>query len=183
MSRASETNRKKIVKKRPSHRVTKKAAKKKTGRPTLYSEKLTDKICEEIAAGKSLVAICKQKGMPGYTAVMGWLRKYDEFRERYARAREDQAHTLADEIIEISDEPVKDAVGVARARNRMDSRKWMAAKLLPKKYGERTAHEIGGPEGGPIPLAQIQITAEMTPEAASKAYDAFLAAGARLPKS
>ncbi len=182
MSRASETNRKKIVKKRPPYRVTKKAAKKKAGRPTLYSEKLTDKICEEIAAGKSLVAICKQKGMPGYTAVMGWLRKYDEFAERYARAREDQADALADEIISIADEPAADIAEVQHKRIRIDARKWVASKLLPRKYGNHTSHEHAGADGGPIQVAQLQITAEMTPEESSRAYQEFLRAGTRLQK-
>lgn len=40
---------------------------------------------------------------------------------------------------------------IARSRLRVDARKWAAAKLAPKKYGDRIAHEHGGAGGGPIP--------------------------------
>jgi len=71
-----------------------------------------------------------------------------EFSDKYARARDEQAETLADEIIAIADEPpaeVTDDKGVSRTdsgwvtwqKNRMDARKWVAAKLKPKKYGDR----------------------------------------------
>jgi hypothetical protein len=43
----------------------------------------------------------------------------------------------AKEILEIADAPCKDAVEVAHARNRLDTRKWLASKLAPRKYGDR----------------------------------------------
>jgi len=35
-------------------------------------------------------------------------------------------------------------------RLRVDSRKWLASKLAPKKYGEKVSAELSGPDGGPI---------------------------------
>ena len=74
----------------------------------------------------------------------------DEVRSKqYARACEMRADVIADEIMEIADnvggdmitlkdgrEVVDNAV-VNRDRLRVDSRKWLLAKLQPKKYGER----------------------------------------------
>jgi hypothetical protein len=57
---------------------------------------------------------------------------------------EERADLLAKEILEIADAPCKDAVEVAHARNRLDTRKWLASKLAPRKYGDRVAHEIKG---------------------------------------
>jgi hypothetical protein len=62
----------------------------------------------------------------------------------YARAREERADLLAKEILEIADAPCKDAVEVAHARNRLDTRKWLASKLAPRKYGDRVEHDIKG---------------------------------------
>ena len=69
----------------------------------------------------------------------------EDFLERYARAREAQADKLAKEILELSnkiedDNPVK----VQRARLQVDSRKWLAARLAPKKYGDHLNHDVKG---------------------------------------
>jgi hypothetical protein len=39
---------------------------------------------------------------------------------------------------------------VQRSRLRVDARKWFAAKVAPKKYGEKVQQELSGPDGGPI---------------------------------
>jgi hypothetical protein len=123
-----------------------------TGRPTLYTDELGLKICAQIAHGKSLVSICKQEGFPSVETVYLWLRDESkkDFLNTYTRAREDQADTLADEILDIADEAtttvkehdgftevVFDNTAVARNRLRVESRKWIASKLKPKKYGDK----------------------------------------------
>lgn len=113
------------------------------GRPADYSVEIATEICNLIAAGRSLVSICRDEdGMPNRCTVGRWLEKNEDFRIMYARAREDQADTLADEIVAIADEPPPqtehgtDSGAVAHQRLRVDARKWVAAKLKPKKYGE-----------------------------------------------
>ena len=109
-----------------------------------------------------LATICKQEEMPDKTTVYRWLQNYETFRNLYARAREDQADTLADEIIAIADEDPAlvfdvqhlsgteievarvDSAAVNHQRLRVDARKWIAAKLKPKKYGEKTEIEHTG---------------------------------------
>lgn len=132
----------------------------KGGRPTLYSLKIALEICDRIADGESLVKICSDPKMPKKTAVYEWLLRHKEFAEIYARAREDQADTLADEIHAISDElpqQIVDDKGKTRydsayvqwQKNRVDARKWVAAKLKPKKYSDRIAH-VGDNEADSI---------------------------------
>lgn len=106
---------------------------RKFGRPSLYSEELASLICERLAGGESLRAICREVGMPGGETVRRWLRDDEQFRAQYARAREAQADFYVDEIIAIADsaeDPVK-------GRLQIDARKWIASKLRPKVYGER----------------------------------------------
>jgi len=68
----------------------------------------------------------------------------------YARAREAQADCWASEIVDLADETLADANHVAKARLQIDARKWVACKLLPRKYGERVSAELTGTNGGSI---------------------------------
>ena len=102
---------------------------KRSGRPTDYSDLLVSEICEQLSEGKSLRSICKAKKLPSCSTIFLWLSKYPEFSEQYARAREDQADTLAESIIDIADEPVTCRADVTRNRLRVDARKWYAAQV------------------------------------------------------
>ena len=74
----------------------------------------------------------------------------------WRRAREERSDVLAREILEIADAPCADQVAVQRARNRIDTRKWLAAKLAPRKYGDRVEHDHkGGLKFQPAVLVQI----------------------------
>jgi hypothetical protein len=108
--------------------------KKKVGRPQKYSAELAATICEHIAEGKSLRSFCEMDETPSKSMVMRWLREHAEFRDQYVRAREDQAELHAEEIVHIADTEPDPQV----ARVRIDARKWVAARLLPKRYGEKS---------------------------------------------
>lgn len=126
-------------------------AKKKIGRPTRYSPELAAEILTRIAEGESLRKITMEAGMPSHSSVYLWLLQHPEFSDKYAHAREEQADTLADEIIALADEKPKEVVDdkgngrvdngwVTWQKNRVDARKWTASKLKPKKYGDRVTH-------------------------------------------
>ena len=89
--------------------------------------------------------------MPANQTVRNWLNTNQDFVLQYARAREDQAEYYADEMVEIADSADKDTANAARVR--VDTRKWIASKLRPKKYGELVKHEHGGADGAPIPVS------------------------------
>jgi hypothetical protein len=70
----------------------------------------------------------------------------------YARAKDNQADLLAEEILEIADDGSNDFMTIVkgdesytvenkelvnRSRLRIDARKWYAAKLRPNKYGDK----------------------------------------------
>ena len=133
------------------------------GAPTTYNAHLATVICIRIAEGESLRQILRDEGMPAQSTVYEWLLRHPEFAENYTRAREEQADTLADEIISIADEQPEiiavvdkktgaliehklDGAFLQWQKNRIEARKWTAMKLKPKKYGDRVAVE--GVEGG-----------------------------------
>jgi hypothetical protein len=123
-----------------------------------YSQEMALRICERIATGEPLTTITADEEMPSYAAVCKWLLEHTDFVEMYTRARDDQADYLADDLIRISDEyPVIDNNGkldsawVQWQRNRIDVRKWTAAKLKPRKYGDKITNEHqGGDPDKPI---------------------------------
>jgi hypothetical protein len=139
---------------------------KKMGRPTIFNKELADTICVRLGLGESLRSICKDDEMPSQAQVYVWLNKHKDFAEQYARAREEQADSLADEILAIADEQpevieVKDKDGnvidhkldsafLAWQKNRIDARKWTAMKLKPKKYGDRQV--LAGDDEAPLVL-------------------------------
>jgi hypothetical protein len=96
-------------------------------------------ICEKLSHGRSLTAILKEDGMPSYTACMEWLDKYPEFAQKYARAREHQAEYVGEETLEISD---NDSIPSDQKRIMVDTRKWYASKMLPKKYGNNSSVDL-----------------------------------------
>ena len=136
---------------KPAKKKSVKKTPKKLGRPLTYNKHMSTLICLRISEGQSLREICRSEGMPTRAAVYEWLLRFPDFVDQYARARDEQADTLADEITAISDElPTQivddkgkvryDSAYVQWQKNRIDARKWVAMKLKPKKYGDKQIH-------------------------------------------
>jgi len=137
---------------------------KPNGRPSGYTLEKAINLCIRLSLGESLQGICKDDDMPSQATVYTWLREHPEFLEMYTRAREEQAETHADEIVRIADETPKtepiydkdgnelgirlDSAYIQWQRQRIDARKWNAAKQRPRKYGERITHS--GDDTSPV---------------------------------
>ena len=119
------------------------------GRPTDYSPELAADICSRLAAGSSLRAICMLDSMPSASSVFLWLTKYPDFSENYAKAVDERAAGMFDDMLDIADGVEPEASHVAKARLRVDTRKWALARMNPKKYGEKVAH-VGDKDEDPI---------------------------------
>ena len=124
------------------------------GRPSKYTQELADKICEELALGKSIRKVCSHEDMPSVASIFNWLRTQPEFLEQYARAKQEASDYMAEEIVDISDsENMED---VQRARLRVDTRKWLMSKMKPKKYGEKLDLTTDG-EKLPTPIIPLNV--------------------------
>jgi hypothetical protein len=137
---------------------------KAKGRPTKYTEAVAAEICQRVGEGETLNQICRDAHMPARPTVVSWvLQNKEGFSDIYARAKELQLEHWADEIIDVADDATNDFMErkngddkesswvlngehVQRSRLRVDSRKWLLAKLKPKVYGEGTQRvEVGKP--------------------------------------
>ncbi len=143
------------------------------GRKRQYNrERIMTAICGIISSSdKGLDDVCHSKDyFPTARTVAQWLSEDASLSQMYARAKAAQADFIADQIRKIADEcrigekvtvkETKDgtftetvrADMVERARLQIDARKWLAAKLAPNKYGEKSQitanvnveHSIGG---------------------------------------
>lgn len=134
------------------------------GRPTDYTVELAAMICTELATGRSLRDVCSGDDMPAESTVRLWaVEDRDGFSAQYMKAREIGYQSMADELLEIADDGRNDwmerrgeedagwqANGehIQRSRLRVDTRKWMLSKVLPKVYGEKVT--LGGDPDNPV---------------------------------
>lgn len=143
-------------------KADKEPAAKKVGRPHGYTEEKALEICELVADGQSINKISKMPGMPNRSTILKWFRDVPEFSTMYARAKEIGFEVLADEIIDLADaEENMNKDQLRRHQLMIDTRKWLLAKLQPRKYGERVTQEIVGNGDGPVQIEQhTQMTIE-----------------------
>lgn len=159
-----------------------------------YTDKLGKEICALLMEGLSLRSICRMDKMPTKTTICRWLadpEKYRNFCDQYARARRVQAELMADEILDIADDASNDYMerkdkdgniigwqtngeSVQRSKLRVDARKWVASKLLPKKYGDKNTNEITGKDFWPAKPEPKKITADMDDNEATRLYLEFM---------
>jgi hypothetical protein len=136
-------------------------SKRGRGRPAKpYDPHVAKRICRYISTTSySLKKICrKKKGLPKPTTIYGWLLDNEDFAKMYAQAKEHQVQALADQIIEIADKArigkveiidhkgkkkVRTGDMVQRAHLQIDARKWILAKLVPHKYGDKFTLDTG----------------------------------------
>jgi hypothetical protein len=133
------------------------------GRPSDYSPELSAIICERLAAGESIRTVCLDEDMPAARTLFLWMQRHPEFLQQYTRAKEESADALVEEMLDIADDGTNDwmmkhdregaFVGwqangdhINRSRLRVDTRKWIASRLKPKKYGDKVA--LTGADGG-----------------------------------
>lgn len=138
--------------KKPKRKKIEADASRPQGRPSKYTEALAVRICERLSAGETLIAVCRAEDMPAEATVRLWaLDDRDGFSAKYTRAREIGYLHMGDELLEIADttqEGVTIKEGekgietrrgdmIEHRRLRVESRKWMLARALPKIYGDK----------------------------------------------
>jgi hypothetical protein len=118
--------------------------------PLKFNETVAREICNRMAEGETLTAICKTTGMPDYRVVRRWREETgnklgdQSFEAAFRQSREDQCHRWADEIVDESQVEVEggkfDSSRVQAARLRTDAKKWVVSKVLHRIYGDKLQH-------------------------------------------
>lgn len=112
-------------------------------------KEIWESILAELMTGRSLRSILRDPGMPNRDTVYRWIVFDKDKSDQYARATEIRADEIFDELINISDDSGDDIITldngkdvinhkvILRDRLRIDTRKWILARMNPKKYGDR----------------------------------------------
>ena len=108
----------------------------KGGRPTILTDRLIDELCQRLSQGVSMRSVCRDDDMPCMATIWRWLRENDNFAKRYTAAKQESADAMIEDILAISDQDDEEE-STNRSRLRVDTRKWIAAKLRPEKYSEK----------------------------------------------
>ncbi len=106
-------------------------------------------IIEDVAEGMSLRKACEKAGINishANTAIVA----DPDLREQYARAREQRADGIAEQILTVANGTLTGRIDSDRARVAIDAFKWTAGKMAPKRYGDKLAHVGGGDGDEPI---------------------------------
>lgn len=116
-------------------------------RPSKRGPQVEDEVCRRLADGETLRAICRDDHMPSWQRIYEWVASDEAFAGRIARARELGADAIAEQTLDILDEPPErtntehgdkvDSGYVAWQKNRAEQRLKLLAKWFPKKYGDR----------------------------------------------
>ena len=125
----------------------------------------------------TLTSICQLPDMPHISTIYDWQDSFPEFAEKYARARNRQADTLASRVLDEAMNSHDAQIG----RLRMDALKWTASKLAPKKYGDKVEIESNSQQNFKISFSVPdrdtrdslkELNAPLTPQIAPQTIEA-----------
>ncbi len=137
----------------------------------LFTQEIWDEILTRLIEGEGLNSICRDEHMPCRRTINAWIIKDEKLKAEYDTARELQADTHADQVLEIADDARNDYLvrynsvtgqlehtfhkeHVQRSELRVKSRMWLAAKHRPRKYGDKTQVELGTDPSRPVQIIQ-----------------------------
>ncbi len=162
--------------------MTESITKRPHGGQTVYTSELAAEVCRLLRETGSLRKACSIPGMPSEATVRLWVDDDRQgFAARYARAREIGFGRLAEDVLEISDDGSndtyvdedgkvrKDRDVIERSRLRVDTRKWLLARVLPKVYGDKVA--LTGADGGPLQIQAVRFAEVLGPVAVAQIAD------------
>ena len=171
-------------------------ARKKRPGDDRYNPETAVLVCERIATSPvCMEKICEAPDMPSVACVFRWLRDHADFREMYVIAKEMQVEYLLEQCLDIVDDDSRDIITTADGRKiintavlrrhkmQIDFRKWLASKLLPRKYGNHRAAAAATPKPKPKPgpppcevtEGGVKVITEADAEAHRAAYKAWIA--------
>lgn len=131
----------------------------KVGRkPYPFTEDIAEEICNRLVDGESMSQIAADESMPSRSTILRWQENNESFDARCERARKARAEAVHDHLVDIVNQVIAGTMAVDVARVAASIEQWRAAKLWPKRWGDKQEHIHAGPGGGPI------VSSTMTPE-------------------
>lgn len=137
------------------------------GRPTKYTPKLADEICQRLSDGEPLRQICRDDHMPAWQKIYEWMYKDAKLSGAIAHARDVGYDAIAEDCLKIADTiqigtrrvyssgaededslTVTEEDMLGHRKLQIETRLKLLAKFNPKKYGDKVV--VGGAPGEPV---------------------------------
>jgi len=106
--------------------------------------KIMDTIIERLMDGKSLRKICESGALPDRGTILRWMNDDATLATTIARARDLQADALDDDIADVMQEIRDGTLDAQAGRVIIWAMQWRAAKMRPKRYGDKIDHNVTG---------------------------------------
>ncbi len=136
-----------------------------------YTTEIAAACCSRIAEGYTIRQIGEIDGYPSDRTMYSWMHKHKEFYNAYQDALVARAEVYREEIIAIADDARNDfmekaGIGgtpyvtldsehVQRSKLRIDTRRWLMASMVPKKFGAKSEVAVVGDPTRPVTTAVL----------------------------
>ena len=100
-----------------------------------------DRICDRLASGESLYAICADPWMLHRVTVLDWIRRDASIGRQYRRAMEERALMRSDRIDRYMRDLLAGKITPAAARVLFETERWQMSKEHPRCFGAQVAVE------------------------------------------
>lgn len=108
------------------------------GTPRYKPEEYMPRVLDAVARGELLLEVAKKPDLPSRSEIYRELLN-ERWRDAYARARELQAHAIAEKAVN-DVENTRDDANMARLK--FDARRWLVGKIAPRIYGDKVEHKV-----------------------------------------
>lgn len=120
-----------------------------------FDDAIADEIIHRMIHGESMLKICADAHIPDRATIYRWMDARPDFATRCARAREGMAEVFVDKIMALADETTEENVNSQKVK--ISTAQWLAMKMAPRVYGDKTQTEVTGAGGGPVQLAAVDL--------------------------
>jgi len=121
----------------------------------MVTDKQAAQVLELLADGMSLRAACRKVEISRAKDILDLVDHDEAYAAHYAHARERGYTMLGEDLLQVSDD---DTIEPNSRRIMVDTRKWMLAKMLPKRFGEKL--ELSGKlTTGPDAMSDAELAA------------------------
>ena len=123
-----------------------------------YDAELAAKVLDLLAQSGSLRRVCRELGVSRNSIIPWVVDNTEGFGDAYARAKEHGIDTLVEETLDIADDgsndymetehgPALNSESIQRSKVRVETRRWLAERLAPRRYGLRQGLDVMSSDG------------------------------------
>lgn len=128
-----------------------------------YDPILAEKILDRLAATGSLRRVCAELHVSRNSIIPWVVDNTEGFGDAYARAKDQGIDMLVEETLDIADDSTNDFMAakdgvqldtehIQRSKIRVETRRWLAERMAPRRYGLKQGVDVTNSDGTLAPV-------------------------------